>query len=54
MAGASMFGRPSACLKAHPMKHIPPYARWLALGSLALLASGCVSTGEPYYSDGPG
>ena len=36
------------------MKHIPPYARWLALGSLALLASGCVSTGEPYYSDGPG
>ena len=36
------------------MNHTPFPARWLALGSLALLASGCVSTGEPYYSDGPG
>ena len=35
------------------MNHTPSLARWLALGSLALLASGCASTGEPYYSDGP-
>ena len=36
------------------MNHTPFLARRLALGSLAVLASGCVSTGDPYYSDGPG
>lgn len=35
------------------MKSSPPIARWLALGSLTLLASGCVTTGDPYYNDGP-
>ena len=27
--------------------------RTLALGTLALLATGCVSTGDPYYNDPP-